>query len=52
MGMKDPLILFAELFHEISVLTRKIQLYDKLSRETPFLTNLSPSGKYQMEDLF
>ncbi|MEX1031183.1 MAG: IlvD/Edd family dehydratase [Paenibacillaceae bacterium] len=29
-----------------------LQLYDKLSRETPFLTNLRPSGKYQMEDLF
>ncbi|MEX2462076.1 MAG: IlvD/Edd family dehydratase [Paenibacillaceae bacterium] len=29
-----------------------LQLYDKLSRETPFLANLRPSGKYQMEDLF
>jgi dihydroxy-acid dehydratase len=29
-----------------------LQLYDKLSRETPFLANLRPSGKYQMEEFF
>lgn len=28
-----------------------LQLYDKISRETPFIANLRPSGKYQMEDL-
>lgn len=27
-------------------------LYDRLSKETPFLANLRPSGKYQMEDFF
>jgi dihydroxy-acid dehydratase len=29
-----------------------LHLYDKLSKETPFLANLRPSGKYQMEDFF
>ncbi|MEX2355731.1 MAG: IlvD/Edd family dehydratase [Thermaerobacterales bacterium] len=29
-----------------------LDLFDALSRETPFLANLRPAGKYQMEDFF
>jgi len=29
-----------------------LELFDRLSRETPFITNLRPSGKYQMEELY
>lgn len=29
-----------------------LELFDRLSRETPFIANLRPSGKYQMEDLY
>ncbi|MEK8128311.1 IlvD/Edd family dehydratase [Paenibacillus filicis] len=29
-----------------------LRLFDELSRTTPFLANLRPAGKYQMEDLF
>ncbi|HEV2122536.1 MAG TPA: dihydroxy-acid dehydratase, partial [Chloroflexota bacterium] len=29
-----------------------LELFDELSRTTPWVTNLKPSGKYQMEELF
>lgn len=29
-----------------------LDLFDRLSRETPFLANLRPAGKYQMEEFF
>lgn len=29
-----------------------LDLFDRLSRETPFITNLRPSGKFHMEQLF
>jgi dihydroxy-acid dehydratase len=29
-----------------------LELFDKLSRETPFIANMRPAGKYQMEDLY
>ena len=29
-----------------------LQLFDKLSRDTPFIANIRPSGKYLMEDFF
>lgn len=29
-----------------------LQLFDELGRNTPFLANLRPAGKYQMEDFF
>jgi len=29
-----------------------LDLYDKISKETPFLANLRPAGKFQMEDFF
>jgi L-arabonate dehydrase len=29
-----------------------LSLFDKLSRETPFIANVRPSGKYLMEDFF
>ncbi len=29
-----------------------LELFDRLSRETPFLLNLKPSGEYQMEEFF
>jgi dihydroxy-acid dehydratase len=29
-----------------------LELFDRLSRETPWLVNLKPSGRYQMEELF
>lgn len=29
-----------------------LELFDRLSRETPFIANMRPSGKYQMEDLY
>jgi dihydroxy-acid dehydratase len=29
-----------------------LPLFDRISRETPFLANIRPSGEYQMEELF
>ncbi|MCL4532307.1 MAG: dihydroxy-acid dehydratase [Actinobacteria bacterium] len=29
-----------------------LELFDQLSRETPVIANMRPSGKYQMEDLY
>jgi dihydroxy-acid dehydratase len=29
-----------------------LELFDELSRTTPFITNLRPAGKFQMEDFF
>lgn len=29
-----------------------LELFDELSRSTPFIANLRPAGKYQMEDFF
>ena len=30
----------------------ELDLFDRLSRETPWIVNLKPSGQYQMEELF
>jgi dihydroxy-acid dehydratase len=30
----------------------RLDLFDRLSRETPFLANIRPSGQFQMEELF
>ncbi len=30
----------------------ELELFDRLSREVPWIVNLKPSGKYQMEELF
>jgi dihydroxy-acid dehydratase len=29
-----------------------LELFDSISRETPFIANMRPSGRYQMEDLY
>lgn len=33
-------------------ITLKLDLFEKISEETPFIANMRPAGKYQMEDLF
>jgi dihydroxy-acid dehydratase len=43
------------IIHMIAIARRlgihlPLEIFDRLSRETPFLANLRPAGKYQMED--